>query len=47
MKAIPDPHAGQPVLRRLTVADARRAAIMIHGRGASQGILQLAREFHA
>ena len=42
-----DPHAGQPVLTRgAALADARLAAILLHGRGASaEDILGLAAEF--
>src|SRR5215210_1787206 len=41
------PHAGQPVLRRgPAAAQARRAVILVHGRGDSaSGILGLADEF--
>jgi predicted esterase len=44
---VPDPHAGQPVIRLGPTPDAARlSAILIHGRGASaEDILGLAREF--
>jgi predicted esterase len=44
-----DPHNGQPVLRRgAAVADARLAAIFLHGRGASaEDILDLAAQLSA
>jgi predicted esterase len=45
----PDPHTGQPVLRAGPApADARLAAILLHGRGAAaRDILGLSREFNA
>jgi predicted esterase len=47
MRSAEDPHAGQPVLRRgLAAAQARRAVILLHGRGDSAaGILGLAEAF--
>ena len=44
-----DPHAGQPILHRgVAIADARLAAVLIHGRGASaEDILGLSQEFSA
>ena len=44
-----DPHAGQPILHRgAAIADARLAAVLIHGRGASaEDILSLAQELSA
>ena len=44
-----DPHAGQPILHRgVAIADARLAAVLIHGRGASaEDILSLSQEFSA
>jgi predicted esterase len=44
-----DPHAGQPILHGgAAIADARLAAILIHGRGASaEDILSLAQELSA
>src|SRR6185503_12602111 len=44
-----DPHAGQPILHGgAAIADARLAAILIHGRGASaEDILGLAQELSA
>lgn len=49
MAAIPDPHAGQPVLRSgPRPEDARLVAILLHGRGASaEDILGLADQFSA
>ena len=49
MAAIPDPHAGQPVLRSgPRPEDARLVAILLHGRGASaEDILGLANQFSA
>ena len=46
MQTLPDPHAGQPVLRRgPAAAQARVAVILVHGRGDSAaGILGLADE---
>lgn len=43
-----DPHAGQPILHRgAAVANARLAAVLIHGRGASaEDILGLSQEFN-
>jgi predicted esterase len=47
LQAIPKPHQGQPVYQAgEPLESARRAMIMLHGRGASAGdILGLAREF--
>jgi predicted esterase len=44
-----DPHAGQPILHRgAPIAEARLAAVLIHGRGASaEDILGLSQEFNA
>jgi hypothetical protein len=44
-----DPHAGQQILHRgAPIAEARLAAILIHGRGASaEDILGLSEEFNA
>lgn len=44
-----DPHAGQPILHRgAAIAEARLAAVLIHGRGASaEDILGLSQEFTA
>lgn len=44
-----DPHAGQPILHRgAAIADARLAAVLIHGRGASaEDILSLSQEISA
>jgi predicted esterase len=49
MASTTDPHAGQPVLRAgPPPADARLAAILLHGRGASaEDILGLSQEFRA
>src|SRR5918992_3752527 len=43
-----DPHAGQPILSRGPApVDARRVAILVHGRGATaEDILSLTQELH-